>query len=447
MNFDNLKKALADAALAEGITEYEIYYASSSETSVGGLNKEINSFSSGSRGGICLRLIKDGKMGYASTELMEEGEMRELVVRALENAKNTDKPAENGFFEGSEAYEDLKIKNYEPTGAAELKKLTLDIMQETYAASEKVTDGTEASAISASFSVAIANSKGLDLRNECGINVVLAQAVVSDNGETQADYALKAYDETTDVKAMAKECTEGALSLIGASLVETGKYDVIISGKQMRSLLSAFSPAFSAKNAEMGISLLRGKEGEKIASEIVTIVDDPQREGATVGATFDAEGVATKRKFVVENGVLKTLLHNRETAKKAGCETTANASKAGYSSPVGISPYAFSIEAGNLTLDELYEKVGEGILVTELKGLHAGANAVTGDFSIESAGFMIRGGKKAEAVKSFTIAGNFFELLKSISALSDKVEFSVSGSITSFGSPAVLIPGMSVAGK
>ena len=72
---------------------------------------------------------------------------------------------------------------------------------------------------------------------------------------------------------------------------------------------------------------------------------------------------------------------------------------------------------------------------------------MTGDFSIESAGFMIRGGKKCEAVKSFTIAGNFFELLKNISALSNEVKFSVSGGITSFGSPSVLIPGMSVAGK
>ncbi|MBQ7333115.1 MAG: TldD/PmbA family protein [Clostridia bacterium] len=447
MNFDNLKKALAEAAEAAGVLEYEIYYSSSSETSVGGLNKEINSFSSGVSGGICLRLIADGKMGYASTELMEEGEMHELVVRALENAKNTDKPCDVGLFAGLESYEEPKMKKFEPVSAAKLKSVTLDVMNETYASSDKVTDGTEANAVSASFSVALVNSHGLDLRNECGINVVVAQSVVSDKGETQADYSIAAYDEKTDIKALAKEATEGALAQIGAGLVETGKYDVIIDGKQMRSILSAFSPSFSAKNAQMGMSLLRGKEGEKIASDIVTIIDDPQREGSSVGTTFDAEGVATHKKCVVEKGVLKTLLHNRETAKIAGCESTANASKPSYASPVGISPYAFSIEAGTLSEKELFEKAGEGIFVTELKGLHAGANAVTGDFSIESAGFMIRGGKLAEAVKSFTIAGNFFELLKSISALSSEVKFSVSGGITSFGSPSVLIPEMSVAGK
>ena len=162
---------------------------------------------------------------------------------------------------------------------------------------------------------------------------------------------------------------------------------------------------------------------------------------------FDAEGVPARRKAIIEGGVLKTLLHNRETAEKDGCLSTGNASKASYASPVGIKPYAFCIEAGENTEEELYALAGDGILVTGLKGLHAGANAITGDFSIESSGFMIRGGKVCEAVKSFTIAGNFFELLSSISALSDKVEVGIGTSFTTFGSPAVLIRDMNVSGK
>ena len=447
MNFSELKDVLVNAAVSAGITEYEIYYTSDAEISVGGLNREINSFSSGTSGGICFRALYDGRMGYASTELMEESEMNELVLRAIENAKSTDKIDENGLFGGSPSYDEPRMKPYSPLSAAQLKTLTTDIMDKTYAASDKVTDGTSSNAISASITVGLANSHGLDLVNNCGINVVVAESVVSDNGEMQADYSIKAYDENTDVAAMAKEATDGALQKIGAGLVESGKYDVIIDGAQMRSILSVFSSAFSAKNAQMGISLLNGKEGEKIASDKITLTDDPMREGSSVGTPFDAEGVATKRKAVIENGVLKTLLHNRETAKKAGVISTANASKRSYSAPVGISPYAFCIEAGSLSMDELYAKVGEGILITEVKGLHAGADPVTGDFSLESAGFMIRGGKRAEAVKSFTIAGNFFELLKSVDELSDEVKVSVSSGFTYFGSPAILVRGMSVAGK
>ena len=91
--------------------------------------------------------------------------------------------------------------------------------------------------------------------------------------------------------------------------------------------------------------------------------------------------------------------------------------------------------------------MGDGLYITELKGLHAGANAVTGDFSIESAGFRVRDGKKCEAVKSFTVAGNFFELIKSIEALAADVKFGFAGGFTVFGAPDTLIRQMSVAGK
>lgn len=447
MNFDRLKTLLSEAAKKAGVEEYEIYYTTSSELSVGGLNKVIDSFSSSTSGGVCLRVLSDGKMGYASTELLVDSEISELVYRALENAKSTEKLDETGLFKGSPSYEAPRMKKHTPLEAGELKALTGELMEKCYVESEKVTDGTASNAASASFTVAIANSNGLELENKCGINVVMAQAVVSDGGEMQADYAVDSYSEGFDVATLSKKAVDGALSKIGAKLVDTGKYNVVIDGKQMRSLLSAFAPAFSAKNAQMGISLLKGKEGCKIASDKLTLIDDPMREGSTVGTPFDAEGVATHRKAVIENGVLKTLLHNRETARIAGVESTANASKASYSSPVGISPYAFTIEAGEDTEEELFRKAGDGIYVTEMKGLHAGANAVTGDFSIESAGYMIRDGKLCEAVKSFTIAGNFFGLLEDIDSLSNEVKCSVSGGLTSYGSPSVLVFQMSVAGK
>ena len=246
---------------------------------------------------------------------------------------------------------------------------------------------------------------------------------------------------------MATEATETAIAKLGADLVPTGTYNVVINGDEMATILSAFSPAFSAENAQHGMSLLQGKEGTKIGADILTITDDAMREGLNIQTPFDAEGVATYRKTVIEGGVLKTLLHNRETAKKAGVETTANASKGGYASPVKVSPFAFCIEAGEYTDEELYKAAGDGIFVTELKGLHAGANAITGDFSIEAAGFLIKDGKLGGAVRSFTIAGNFFELLGQICALGNKVETGLSLGFTVFGAPKVLIKGMSVAGK
>ena len=112
------------------------------------------------------------------------------------------------------------------------------------------------------------------------------------------------------------------------------------------------------------------------------------------------------------------MLYDLATAKKVGVSSTGNGQRASYTSPVNISPYNFYIKGGEKSFDALISGVEKGIYITELKGLHAGANAVTGDFSIESAGFLIENGKLGGAVKSFTVAGNFFDLLKNIEDIS-----------------------------
>lgn len=447
MNFELLKKAIAESAAELGITEYEIYYESESSVSAETLKDEISSLSSNVSAALDFRCVVDGKMGFASTELMEVEEMRKLPARAAENAKYTDKPDTVGIFKGSESYAELKNQDFTPKSAAELKKITAELANEVYAYSDKVANGTATYGITAGFEVRLSNSHGLDLSTKCGINVIQLGAVICDDGKYENSYDLQELKGDVDLKALAAKTVDDAIVKANAGQVASGKYNVVISAKQMRTILSAFVSAFSAKMAQMGMSLLKGKEGEKIASDIVNITDDPMREGVSIQTNFDAEGVAAFRKAVVENGVLKTLLHNRETAALAGVESTGNASKGSYASPVAISPYAFCLEAGDKTLDELFEMAGDGIYVTALKGLHAGANAVTGDFSIESAGFKIVDGKLGEAVKTFTIAGNFFELLKSISSLSDTVEVAATGGFTTFGAPAVLINEMSVAGK
>ena len=147
MNFDRLKTLLSEAAKKAGVEEYEIYYTTSSELSVGGLNKVIDSFSSSTSGGVCLRVLSDGKMGYASTELLVDSEISELVYRALENAKSTEKLDETGLFKGSPSYEAPRMKKHTPLEAGELKALTGELMEKCYVESAKVTDGDRKSVV------------------------------------------------------------------------------------------------------------------------------------------------------------------------------------------------------------------------------------------------------------------------------------------------------------
>ncbi|MBQ6789446.1 MAG: TldD/PmbA family protein [Clostridia bacterium] len=440
--FDRLKNAIARRAAELGVTEYEIYYSSNSSSAAETLGHEISSLTSSTSGGICFRCAVDGKMGYASTQLMDEAEMAELVDRALENGRYTEKEDTVGIFPGAEKYGKTNAPEYVPLTAEDIRRAALELQEANYAVSDKVREGTQSQVETTETVVRIVNSHGLDLSNKVGLNVAVSVAVVEDKGESQDDYTFCEYGKKS-AREMAEEAVNSALEKIGATVPPTGKYNIVFDAKQMRTMLSVFADAFSAKTAQAGMSRLAGKEGEKIASDIINITDDPMREGFSIQTYFDAEGVPAYKKDVVKNGVLMTLLHNRETAAVAGCETTGNASKAGYSAPIGVSTYAFCIEAGENTKDELMALAGDGIYITEVKGLHAGANSVTGDFSIESAGFMIEEGKKTYPIKSFTVAGNFFDMLRDVSALSNEVDVGFSG----YGAPDLLVRDMSVAGK
>ena len=134
--------------------------------------------------------------------------------------------------------------------------------------------------------------------------------------------------------------------------------------------------------------------------------------------------------------------------RSAGKATTGNASKSRYDSKINIQPFTMYLASGGLTQEQLLQKAQNGVLITSLGGLHAGANAISGDFSLQSAGFLIENGQKTAPVRSFTVAGTFFDLLKGITAIANDPQPPVfPASSTAFISPSVLVEGLSIAGK
>ncbi len=446
MIFEQMKNALVAAATEAGIEQYEIYYQVGESISAETLKDDISAFSSSVSGGICFRCIVDGKMGYASSELLTEDAMQELVKNAVSNAACIDSEDEVFIFEGSPEYAKIDAGEVKLTDAVTIRDTALRLQKETYAQSDKVADGTQSVAMSSVGEVRLYNSHGLSLSNRTGMSGAYAAAVVRDGEEAQEAFDFAVGETFDEVKETAAIAVRKALDKMGASVAPSGKYNVVFDGRQFRQFLSVFSSAFSAKNAQLGLSLLAGKEGEQVAASFINVVDDPMRDGSPIKTPFDGEGVATARRAVIENGVLKTMLYDLTTAKKAGVTSTGNGQKGSYAAPVSIAPYNFGLMAGENDLDTLLAKAGEGIYITDCKGFHAGANAITGDFSIESAGFMIRDGKLAEPVKSFTVAGNFFSLIKEIDSLGNEVRWGIPGR-TVFGAPDVLVRDMSVAGK
>ena len=195
--------------------------------------------------------------------------------------------------------------------------------------------------------------------------------------------------------------------------------------------MQTFWGVFSAENAQQNLSLFAGKEGENVAADVVNIVDDPLMKGGLATSAFDGEGSASRTKKVVDSGKLTTLLHDRKTARKQGVSSTGNAARVG--GRIMVAPTNLYIAAGEKSLDELMADVGNGVVITELAGLHAGANPSSGDFSLLSKGYTIENGKRGRAVEQITVAGNFYQLLKSICAVGSDLTFEGS----SIGSPSV----------
>lgn len=447
-NFDLLKNIVKETSEKYGISKYELYYSEDTSLSAETYRDEISSFSSSVSGLLLYRCIVDGKLGYASTEFLDEEEMRKLVERAVENAKVIERDEEAIIFGGAkpEEYRTVPKNEFTMPDAAKIREEVMSCRNILYAEDERMTDGAECGAYASRFCTRLFNSNGLDLSRSGGSCSVYMQSLLDDGSEKQYDYDFLYTLDAADAekKALAEQVVAGANAKFHAKTIKTGKYNVVFDHKQMSVVLQTFLSVFFAEQAQKGLSLLKGKTGETIASDIITITDDPFYPSNPMQLPFDGEGVPTKTKNVVENGVLKTLLYNLTTAKKDNVETTGNASRS--ASSIGTRVFTFYINPGQMTKDELLRKAGSGIYINELKGLHAGANPVTGDFSIESEGFLIEDGKLGAPIKSFTVAGNFFDLLKSITDIDNVLDLRAPGS-TRIASPDVLVPDMSVAGE
>ena len=448
MNFNEFKNLVIDECAKAGITEYELYYQAGSSTSVDTFQHQINEFTASQRGGVCFRCIVGGKMGYASTEDLSAEQAKAVVQKATDSAAVLEAEEQVFLGEGGQEYEPLEINSYALPSTEELITTVLAAQEKIYAADPAVIDGCQTQGICERSEMAIYNSKGLDLHYENNVSGLVVVGVVSDGKEMSNDFQIKLgkLDEI-DVDSLVKKAVEGAKIKLGGEPAPTGQYPVIFDPEAMSSLLGVFSSAFSSEAAQKGLSPYAKSEGEMVAAPIVTLVDDPFHKENPEPINFDAEGSPTHKKNVIENGKLNTLLYNLKTAAVAGKKTTGNASKAGYDSPVAVRPFTMYLAGGGVTEEQLLAMAGEGVYVTDLSGLHAGANPISGDFSLQSAGFMIRDGKKAEYVKSFTVAGNFYEMLKNIRALADNCTLPRAMGMISFGSPSVLVDGLSVAGK
>ncbi len=451
MDYKRFKYELFKAAQKQGFKEFELYYTSGGSLRAGVFKGELDTYDSNTSCGAGFRGKINGKMGYAYTEILDGRSVDMLVTRSKENAEITDEGDEEFIYMEKDTYKTInaynpKLESIKPT---DVIGKAMDMEKRAFECDSRV-DNVRACSVSLyKGSTRISNSYGLDM--EYTTNGVYGYAIpVVRSGEdvrTAVAYRVGRRYELIDPNAIADEAVERAISYLGAGSVDSGSYKAVICNEAAADMLDVYSGIFSAEKVQKGLSLLKGKLGEKVASGIVTIVDNPLMENGMCGGPFDCEGVATGTKEVVTCGVLNTYLYNLKTAHKDDVGSTGNAARGSYSSRVGTAPSNFYIKPGDIGYEELLGYMDDGLLITELEGLHSGANAVSGDFSLAAKGFLVKSGKMSSPVEQITIAGNIFELLKSVTKVGNDIKFGFPSPGGCFGSPSILIDKLSVAGR
>ncbi len=444
------RKAFLDKVLAygkaEGFAECEVFYRGGKAFEVLIMEGEVSNYENSKEEGISFRGNIDGRTGYAYTEQLSEDAIPFLVKTAKENAALLSPEDIEDLYEGEETYPELEGVNEELEQLAVSEKIAAAMKMEmaALAGAEEVASLDYCALGTALAEIAIKNTKGLDVSFAKNFATAYVSAIARKGDETKTGtYFWKAQDwNDFEPEETGRKAAERAASHLGASSVPSGKYDVILDGRAVVSLLGAFAGIFFAESVQKGFSMLNDKTGEKIASEKVTLRDDALLKGGYGTQPFDSEGVSGKNKAVIEKGVLKTLLYNRKTAKKDGVKSTGNGFKAGLTGSVKTSTTNFYLEKGGISQDALFSQMGDGLFITSLMGLHSGCNAVSGDFSLSAEGFRIEDGKQGQPVEQITIAGNFYKLLEAVEELADDLYF---GS-NAVGSPSVLVRGLDIAG-
>jgi len=389
--------------------------------------------------GTAVRVIRKGQLGFAASS--DEIAMDKLAANALESATYGDKAS----FSFPDAQPAPIVRTFDKAVAelpiarlAEIGREMLDLVLPVEP-NARCNVSLERSLVSAS----IRNQKGLDVAFKTS---PLSLGLEIDRIE--GDDVLILYDQigTTvwekDYLDFARRLVEKLKKARTITSIKPGKMPVLFSPTGTLALALPLSQGLNGKEVYKGTSPMIGKIGEKLFDDKITIIDDGTIDGKFASASYDDEGVPHRRNMLIEEGVLKSFIYDLKTAAQSGVESTGNAAR-GLFTPPDPSFTNLVIQPGETPLKDILAGMDEGIIVEDLLGIGQG-NIISGAFSNPLAlAFKVEKGEIVGRVKDLSIAGNIYDLLKNVGAVSTEAQWVYS----TFHAPYILIPEMNVAGK
>lgn len=443
---DLLELAESLVARAAPGEQVEVILSRSTSTTVRVHRGEVESLTSADASGAGVRVIRDGRLGFAHCGSLDTDVLAATLAEARDNCEFGAPDEANGLAEPDgvavvprDAWSDAVVSlpvDRKVELALELERRVLGLDARVQGArSTAFGDARGESAI-----VSTAGIRGVDRGASCSVST---QPLANDDQGTQVGFAHDAGRDPValDLDRVAAEAVERATRLLGATKPPSGRLTIVLEPRLAMTLLGIVSGMLAGDVVLKGRSPFAERVGEQIAAPVVGLEDDPTRAESLGSEEIDGEGLACRRNELITDGVLHGFLRDSYTGRRTGLGSTASAVRGTRSLP-GVGAQLLVMRPGSRSLEELIGSTGQGLFVNSFTGLHSGVNAVSGDFSVGADGLMIRDGSLAEPVRELTIASTIQRLLLDVSEVGGDLEWLTSG----HGACSLVIPDVAVSG-
>jgi len=408
--------------------ELEVYVSRGVETDVRAYEGGVEALSSATSAGVGIRVVRDGRQGFAYAGTLDESAIAETLADARDNATFATPDDHVGLAvpdgvasTALDLWDDALVS----LPSASKVELALELERRVRGADPRVRQVAFADYGDIATEAAIASSTGVTAtarRTVCSLSV---EAIAGEDGESQTGVGFSAArgPEGLDAERAALDAVERAVRLLGATKARSGRCIVVLDPRVTSTLLAVVSSALSGEAVTKGRSFFAGRVGEEVAVPSLVLVDDPTDARAFGASTHDAEGLACRRNVLVDGGVLQGFVFDTTAARRAGTASTASAVRGGYGTTPVAGCRALLLEPGTLGPREILADLGEALYVQSVTGVHSGVNPVSGDFSVGAEGLMVRAGIFAEPVREVTIASTLQRMLQSVVHVGNDVEW------------------------
>ena len=445
-NLEVIASALLDMSKKAGAEAAEVIGLEKKSLNVDVLNGMLEGVERSEAIDIGLRVIVEGRQACLSSSDVREESLEKMVTRSLSMAREApvDKDivlATNDQLVSAQDLEALDLIDTEVMVEADrLEKWAIEAEVEA----RKVKGITQVQGSSASVGIIksqLAFSNGFSQGySRSGVNISCV-SISGQGNKMERDYASESRVHISDLpspSSIGQLSGERAAARFGARKPPTGNYPVLYDERVSSSLVGHLIGAINGASIVRGSSWLAKNLGEEIFPKNISIKECPLKARCSGSRPFDAEGLKTNTKNIINNGILETWLLDLSSSQNLGLKSTGNAVRS-VSSPPSPGISNISLIGGLKSRDYLIKEMGTGLLVTSMIGLTL--NPITGDYSRGASGYWVENGEVKYPVNECTLAGNLKEMLKTIIPANDSKRH------LSFSVPSLLVQGLKIAGK